>query len=42
MQNKNDRFWVPGELEDRLHFYRREVLSQARTQQLLTGRLLGY
>ena len=42
IKNENDRWFVPGDLEYRTHFYHREALSQARTKQLLTGQLLGY
>jgi hypothetical protein len=42
IKNENDRWFVPGDLQYREHFYRKEAASQARTKDILTGNLLGY
>lgn len=42
IRKENDRWFVPGSLEHKEHFYRKEAESQTRTKDILTGNLLGY
>lgn len=42
IKNDNDRWFVPGNAEEKQHFYSREGISEKRTADILTGKMLGY